>query len=696
MFDYMPFTNSTTPTQKMDYGAFSLYNMTDAPVIGTNNVSQVTVRLGLEDVELIGAGIRNPDAFAWQSGIADKEARPISTLLSGVSKVATVMSMVPNLRALAAPAAWVTGVLAGTARAFGYSKPLAIEANVRTFHSSHNYISNVDGPDTSYNLGATVDNKLTPLPGFVGTDIDEMAIDYIVTRPGHLCTFAYNKTNVRGTPLWGIPICPTMMYSCRGQNHNNTFPSTTGIAKGAIWPTPVMYMANAFKYWRGGFRFTFTAVKTQYHTGRLLITLVNEWPLTKGYLLFPSANAAYTMPSTVWDLEASDSVTFDVPYLAPVDYCLTEEGTGTIVMCAESPLICPPSVSDTIQIFVTVQAMEGFELSVPTPCTLQPAPIDSVIQYQSGISEAQECIGEKLLSIKQLINQVQPYIMNPTPFTPTYVTPWYKTRNAFWNGAFISFVDTTCAEYFSYMYAYARGGTRISVKATAPSVVSVCLDKTSPSLIMNACVSELSEPVHTVMPFYRQACRARVSSTNDNYIYNVKAAVTISPIANYSYPTLAVIYRGAAEDSQLGYFIGAPPLALPCDTGLIANVPPMTALNSPQTDQQFSRYLTGRLAGTNTVSGAKFVPIPVTASTRAANIDPSLMQSRMMPPHPPVDLPLVHRYQNYTERHPSAATEHQLPEVVSDQAPSSALSVIEPVTYDDPPNQNPTLSQVCE
>jgi hypothetical protein len=134
--------------------------------------------LSIVDVRPVGATIPPSEytKVALQSGLTthSRETRSISPALMAFSKVAKVVYQgipVPLISSYGRVASWAAKILSNAAYAMGWSKPLDVSGSKRMHVSNINYLMNYDGPDHSYNLGASVENEVVPLPGFAGSDL---------------------------------------------------------------------------------------------------------------------------------------------------------------------------------------------------------------------------------------------------------------------------------------------------------------------------------------------------------------------------------------------------------------------------------------------------------------------------------------------------------------------------------------------
>jgi hypothetical protein len=57
-------------------------------------------------------------------------------------------------------------------------------------------------------LAINVGNSLTPLPGFAGTDVDEMDISYILAKPSYFTDFTVTTATAVGARVYTTYLSP--------------------------------------------------------------------------------------------------------------------------------------------------------------------------------------------------------------------------------------------------------------------------------------------------------------------------------------------------------------------------------------------------------------------------------------------------------------------------------------------------------
>jgi hypothetical protein len=490
---------------------------------------------------------------------------PISGALALASRVAMFAGMaVPMISSYANPAAWMLRAGSMLASAFGWSKPINTSAVNRVFATANNYQQNCDAFDTSWNLGLFSDNQVTALPGFAGSDVDEMAIEYIISIPSIINTFSFASTNVVGDVLCNIAISPLAMYYQLGTN--GLISNTVDTTFSSFLPSPVFFVANCFRYWAGDFKFKFRMAKTKFHSGRVIVAHIPYYA-DGGSTVFatPVIGTPMNFKSHIWDLKDSNDYEFIVPFTCYRPFARVTDILGSLSITVEQPLMAPSTVVPTIPIIVEVQAMPGFVFGAPMSPNYLPSPlVPKTVVPQDGLNKTHYVMGEDIKSVKQLamrlsMTEATPFcgvtIMYAPVFTPSITAP-----------TSVTYSNVGCSEYFKPLYAYGRGSARYSVlslEKTQRLTLHLTVEGSFSHYSADSQVIELGQPVHFIVPPYAITNRARVNT-------GVSGTGVGSYATLVSAPSSALYLSSAswADDTQFGYFLSTFPLMrLPTSPG---------------------------------------------------------------------------------------------------------------------------------
>jgi hypothetical protein len=632
VFDYWDFVGGNGTI-----GTLRTFNLAPLSIPASSTAPSYTLRVSFEDVELIGYRTTTTKALVPQSGLAieDMESKPISSTLFSASRtfkgISTIFGFIPTLSSVAGTTSWALNILGRTARSFGWARALAVTPNMRVNTCTHNYMHTCDGPDASTVVAVTADNHLAPSATFSGVGVDEMSFAFVLSRPGMLCTVNWPLATAIAAPLYYCQIDPYAFFYAKKQN-THLAPSTTTVTGGAFWPTPIMWLSNGFVFWRGDLKFSFSVSKTQYHSGRLCITHI---PSVTDVTIDLANSQPITTKTAVWDISESTDFEFTVPFINSTSYAYMGTSIGTLSVVVDAPLIAPSTVSSSIDMIVSVQADANFEFACPVDRTWELAPFTgNTFTFQSGIDYAEGCMGERLTSVKQLITRTLPYTGFNTGATTFQVPYWSSPNPGVWSPTGIISAFSPAASYYSAAYLYWRGGTRVSARTVVPATTTV--NGTIRNHVLNtpAVTETQNGNLHAIVPYFKPNSRTLVLAQATN------GQITSIPTSNYNVPYYGFTFLGAADDSQLGFWLGTPPLMLHALSQETTYPPGLNGYNTWQ-NNEYIRFLTAVPPGSGTAAVPHYVAPPAALAVQPAagilSYNPRIRHSvsGMLGPFPP-------------------------------------------------------------
>lgn len=239
-------------------------------------------------------------------------------------------------------------------------------------------------------------------------------------------------------------------------------------------------------------KFRFKIVRTEFHSGRLMVTFS---PKEAGLV-----NTSVTYPTTsylnreIYDIRMCNEFEVIVPYICQSPYRTTTDSAdsiGTLDIWIANQLESPDTVSSSVKIIVEVAGGEDMEFAIPyqynnktavtglTPqsglskegpndCSLSRDNIGASNVVQNELNSG-FCVGEKVTSFRTLIKQPNLLIQTSSTYTSDHVTfsyvpyafPVYEEATTPIN----PIVNTDLYTTLCSIYALSRGGVRFKAFA---------------------------------------------------------------------------------------------------------------------------------------------------------------------------------------------------------------------------------------
>lgn len=467
-----------------------------------------TIWVSYKDVELSGPTYR-PLAFGTQMAEGKAPVRRVaaseykkagawSETFDSVGSAAKMLTKIPIVGDLAGPVSWACDIAGGLASAFGFSKkPTQQEQMPVNLGVPHDF-NHTDGLDNSLPLSVFRTNEVEALPGFAGTSVDEMNLRYLFSIPSYYAKFTFSTSSTEGSAIYSADLTPHQFKEDGSLvNGSNTYAFES--------MTPVCFFSKMFMYYRGSFKFTFKIVKTEFHSGRVLLTYT---PFTN---INPSVTeSAYTHREII-DIRDRSDFTFVVPYISGSDWRPVynnndqQSSYGRITVVVLNALRAPSTCNANVDFLVEVSAAEDYEVACPiqplggtnidTNVNDQIGPFwtqmdvipsatkiaDKVIGSASiapsdGISHTKYCIGESVTSVKQLLLRFSEMINTSGVTTVTDFNPFVIAGVGV--GPLGGNYTSGYGDYFSLIgscYAFQRGSVKIGLYSPDNTLASKAL-----------------------------------------------------------------------------------------------------------------------------------------------------------------------------------------------------------------------------
>jgi len=590
----MGYTPNSTGDVLGDNGCFYIFPYEPLNCVTGNTAISFCLWLKMKNVRLGAPCIPMMD-FGGPS-LKEAKAADIGPVTSAVTKVGTTMGIlgkIPFLAPFMKPGKAIADVVAEASATWGLCRPRNQAPVSRVVQATGAFNANADAGDTCQSIALMQTNAISGETNLGGTNIDEMSIDYIKSIPAYIGSESWSISNNAGDNITTIPLTPSYFKSLH-----------TDVVSFYDW-TPVAFVASLFKFWRGSLKVTFKVVKTDFHSGRLLLAY-SPFPLVGT----PAAPTIYTgayLHREILDIRTQSEFSFIIPYVSQTAYRGYAEPMGWLYVTVLDKLIAPVTVPSTVKILVEVSGGPDFEVAVPTtedqravflPHALQmdfnsppETPKDIVLgngkmpTYRTVA--ASSCIGEQVRSLKMLLKRYNRWFTVPT----TTFDMWPFLHRITVSDGTNHTADLASSDLLSLIeccYAMARGSVRVRVLGIPMSNSEVTfgpeggtlgsvaannsVDRRDfqcvPKLLFNDATMGISEielpqyhrdPARTVAA--QVVASTFVNQSEANFCSNTLSLSVYSDLGEYS----ARVLRSVGEDYAAICFVSTP---LTCDVSL--------------------------------------------------------------------------------------------------------------------------------
>jgi len=533
----------------------------------------------LEDVQLVGKAAVATTLITPQGvGSNSEKVGPLSSFFNSASRLTSwVGKGIPAISAYTKPVSWALSGFGNLAAHFGYSKPNDGTNKVMASSYLRAYNTALDvGQATE--MGMFANNEVDALPGFAGSDRDEMSICYLSCIPGNIAYFHLLTTDAGDSYKWSCPVTPNRFYFYKT-------PTNVGFAQPArpdasqnigFLPSPLMALAQHFTAWRGDLIFRFKFSRTKFHGGKILIGYNPKFNDVAANL--PS-DSRYNFKTVLVDLRSTSEVEFEVPFTYHRPFCCNEEAdpalgsTGMVFLKVIDPICAPTGVVQNIPVLVEVFAKCGLEFAMPTTPFVGNMPSGTAVTAQS---QTQHVVGEEIKSVKQLL--VRPCPVGTVTYTGntsinenvflTYQTPVFNAPSGGWiSSSFYGLTGALSGSRFADIlswYGLWRGSLVYWVQGFAGTDDRTQLTWGGGVGYSSSKASERVIALSAHRPFYAFNNRLRT-----NYTRGTGNSAIIPGLASYQImlggrgettTRTELVSIAVGDDFQCGFFCGVPPM----------------------------------------------------------------------------------------------------------------------------------------
>lgn len=274
---------------------------------------------------------------------------PITEVSSKIGSAAKMLKDVPIVGTVASTVGWAADIASGVASIFGWTRPIEGSHSEPFVHIPGRGMSQFKSKDSGTVLGMANDNEIAEQTNNFVSDVDEMSIEHICSRPGLVDVIDWSTIQDYNEGL-GV-------YSAeRDPQPPNWKAVTTSRGAGAAWdPTLAELVLNSFHMYRADFSYRISLVKTAFHVGRFEVFFIpNVKTVAADTIRNLDTSNCYRQ---IFDITEQSEMSFTIPFFhkytmfqGPDDS--VDPSIGCLVIRVVSPLTCPDTVSQNIKILV--------------------------------------------------------------------------------------------------------------------------------------------------------------------------------------------------------------------------------------------------------------------------------------------------------------------------------------------------------
>lgn len=464
VFDWIEFHDDIKGT---GWGRFFITVLSGLKTSDNTGVD-ISVFLHFEDLELCApitpeSGRKSNAKFGSRKMSCESILPTVSSVLSKGPVVGSFAD-IPSLPEV--KPSWMLELMAKAASVNGWSKPKRGVDNVTSFDAPSRYGASADGEIPFMPLGLKSDNAIVPAHDSI-YEGDEMAFNFLKTREMYIGDTTWTTNQPVGSLLYTYLSGP----SWEAQNVSR-IKGAKKLTGRVLHPSSVL--AQHMNQWRGSYKIRMKVVKTQMHTGRLMVT----YSPTTDPLVAPSLEGSMFSIRQIVDLSTTDEFEFHLPFLLSRQYLGVDMHSGKFAVTVLNALKGPTTVAQEVSILWFLSCGDDFELQVPgigpamIPITMESGRGKTVLSLpedtQRALAPSTRCVGESFSSVKQFLvrnsplyekirtnNSSQNFTLMPFAFS---VIGLDAGGGLTWYGK----VGGDPYNLYSAFYAFYRGGMRIT------------------------------------------------------------------------------------------------------------------------------------------------------------------------------------------------------------------------------------------
>nr|ULF99875.1 MAG: hypothetical protein 2 [Cripavirus sp.] len=567
---------------------------------------------------------KKPSKIYAQGGLELKQLKDNASPSAGIGQISeglSTLSRIPVLGNMFTKPAWISAAASNIFKMLGYSKPTLQGLPCETKLRAQTRMANFDGADASHKLALSSSNEIETKSGLAGTSADEMDLSHILSIPNFWDRFTWSTSLPTNSILWDNFVTPFKVkpYSATVLDRFRCTHMGYVANSHTYWRGSIVYTFKFVKtqFHSGRLRISFipfyynttisTGVPDISKTQKIIVDLrtstevsftvpyissrpwmysirpESAWLGTNDELMYNAvtgivrvevlnqlvaANNVFQSIDTIVEVNGGPDLTFagpTAPSYLPYSGDFTVEETAKIekehVEEYDNKIRRKREVTDDD---IIVAQMMGENEAIPrneAQHGIHPQPIDTH-KISANWSPESYCIGEKIMSVRQLIKRfgymVRTAISNNSTANGLIIAP-FSVREP------LDVVGSnrvmTMYEYYYFLYAFWRGSMRI--KSTAALTVAADPTKTRQFdgyFVINM-LNSVQDAFNNVVNRFLTGGPVQVAQVDDNGIYTMGSSIQVMkpsleglmefevPYYNISHISPATVY--AADETPI-------------------------------------------------------------------------------------------------------------------------------------------------
>jgi hypothetical protein len=263
------------------------------------------------------------------------------------------------------------------------------------------------------------------------TDVDEMSISYLASKPQFVGSFVVKTTDTPGTLCWSRPMTPYQEVNPVAYTDGQGARPYTNFSSALITT-----LARMSRYWKGGLKIHLQAVMSNFHFCKL--TLARDYSPDANMLTsYPSFNSIPNLMMETMEFSAGGQVqSVTLPYCSALeqlpcstDFLFNALSHGMYYIYLHQPLVTNGSVSTSIQFNVYISGDTDFQLF---GYASDPMIGGALVTNTVGFAAVDSSYLEAESAVSVLVNQQEDLLLNkstPYPYIDSDMRPITSLRD---------------------------------------------------------------------------------------------------------------------------------------------------------------------------------------------------------------------------------------------------------------------------